>query len=199
MRRLIERGLRKRKKEEKSSPTFPFNLINMQILFRLHFFCNVGFYCSPLSLMDLRRSASTDFFIALAAFGFVFDFRSHFYSNKFFDSSLPICLADNARCSLFVLATFLWTFSISPILLFAIADFHHAQQREPFFDSNQNSNITVLENESVVLKCVVRNKGNKTVSQNHFSPLRYLQPHSFACLGTLLFIFHFSASSGGLK
>lgn len=51
---------------------------------------------------------------------------------------------------------------------FFITDSFNVQQRGPYFDSNQNSNITVLEKESVVLKCVVRNKGNKTVSQNYF-------------------------------
>lgn len=51
---------------------------------------------------------------------------------------------------------------------FFITDSFGVQQKEPFFDSNQNANITVLENESVLLKCVVRNKGNKTVSLNGF-------------------------------
>lgn len=61
---------------------------------------------------------------------------------------------------------------------FFIADNFYVQQKEPYFDSNQNSNITVLENESVVLKCVVRNKGNKTVSQNYFWYLKLSSFHS---------------------
>lgn len=59
---------------------------------------------------------------------------------------------------------FLSQISLSHIQFF-ITDSFSVQQRQPFFDSNQNSNITVLENESVVLKCIVRNKGNKTVSK----------------------------------
>lgn len=49
-----------------------------------------------------------------------------------------------------------------------ITDSFGVQQRGPYFESNQNSNITVLENESVMLKCIVKNKGNKTVSTTSF-------------------------------
>jgi hypothetical protein len=55
-------------------------------------------------------------------------------------------------------------FSLFPI----ITGLFSAQQKEPFFESNQNLNVTVLENESIVLKCAVRHKGNKTVSINSF-------------------------------
>lgn len=48
---------------------------------------------------------------------------------------------------------------------FSFTDNFYVQQKQPFFDSHQNTNITVLEKESVLLKCVVRNKGNKTVSR----------------------------------
>lgn len=82
------------------------------------------------------------------------------------------------------------------VFQFFITDNFYVQQKEPYFDSNQNSNITVLENESVVLKCIVRNKGNKTVSQNYFW---YLKLHIFSSslapppkmwCGDFLFLFH---------
>lgn len=47
---------------------------------------------------------------------------------------------------------------------FLFADNFYVQQKQPYFDSHQNTNITVLEKESVLLNCAVRNKGNKTVS-----------------------------------
>lgn len=74
-----------------------------------------------------------------------------FFSHLFFCSHLffmLFCCQNNAKIS----------FSHFIIEIFS------AQQKEPFFESNQNLNVTVLESESVVLKCAVRHKGNKTVS-----------------------------------
>lgn len=62
-------------------------------------------------------------------------------------------------------------------------DNFYVQQKEPYFDSNQSSNITVLENESVVLKCVVRNKGNKTVSWIRKKDLHILTSENFVFSG----------------
>lgn len=153
----------------------------MQILFRLHFFCNVGFYCSPLSLMDLflLPFTSTDFCsLSLSHPPLlcpvpVFDLVSTFIQINF-DSSFSSILVD--EYFLLFLNVFFLFFSrtiTSWAFPFFIADSFHVQQKEsPFFDSNQNSNITVLENESVELKCVVRNKGNKTVSREVFLMLK---------------------------
>jgi hypothetical protein len=55
--------------------------------------------------------------------------------------------------------------SFSPHV-FLVSEILPVQPRTPFFESNQNLNVTVLENESVILKCAVRYKGNKTVSIN---------------------------------
>lgn len=45
-----------------------------------------------------------------------------------------------------------------------ILEKYNDHRNEPFLESTQNVNLTVMENESVVLKCGVKNKGNKTVS-----------------------------------
>jgi hypothetical protein len=72
----------KEQKGREKLKTFPFKLINMQILFRLHFFCNVGFYCSPLSLMDLffspRLLHSSFFFLLRLTEFFIASSRSTF-------------------------------------------------------------------------------------------------------------------------
>lgn len=67
-------------------------------------------------------------------------------------------------CSHFFHAFFAAKTILKIFLSYFIIEIFSAQQKEPFFESNQNLNVTVLENESVVLKCAVRHKGNKTVS-----------------------------------
>ncbi|KAG5682156.1 hypothetical protein PVAND_011528 [Polypedilum vanderplanki] len=57
------------------------------------------------------------------------------------------------------------------------------QPKTPFFESNQNLNVTVLENESVVLKCAVRFKGNKTISWIRKSDLHILTSENFVFSG----------------
>lgn len=117
------------------------------------FFCNVRFYCS-------HYHWSTDFFITFHRIS-----ASNVSKQMLFDSSHRFPSMINFPPPPFIsIQTFLCAF----FQFFFIADNFDVQQKEPYFDSNQNSNITVLENESVVLKCVVRNKGNKTVSQNYF-------------------------------
>lgn len=71
----------------------------------------------------------------------------------------------------FLCKTMLTIFSSFLFSFHFIIEIFSAQQKEPFFESNQNLNVTVLENESVVLKCSVRHKGNKTVSTQTLLPL----------------------------
>lgn len=147
----------------------------MQILFRLHFFCNVGFLLFPIILDGSSFLSVRQIFyhsLSLPLTYLVFDFVSTFIQ-IYFDSSLRFFALINSCLHSFKLLPF--HFDILCVFQFFIPDNFYVQQKEPFFDSNQNSNITVLENESVVLKCVVRNKGNKTVSQNYFW---YLKPLS---------------------
>ncbi|CAH1719502.1 unnamed protein product [Chironomus riparius] len=56
-------------------------------------------------------------------------------------------------------------------------------QKEPFFENNQNLNVTVLENESIILKCAVRFKGNKTISWIRKSDLHILTSENFVFSG----------------
>ena len=143
--------------------TLPFNLINMQILFRLHFFfVMLAFIVLHYPWWIFLRQI---FYHSLPSA--LFGIATHFIQ-IFFWFIISISITDKVFHIMFF--HFLPSFPFNIFMCFFqffITDNFYVQQK-PFFDSHQNSNITVLENESVVLKCVVKNKGNKTVSQNYF-------------------------------
>lgn len=70
-----------------------------------------------------------------------------------------------------------------------ISEKHQLYQNEPYFETSHSPNITALENESVILKCAVKNKGNKTVScalKHYVGRLRFTKDF-FSCKKNFIF------------